>query len=117
MTFSFIPDASLTIHLRQIDHHIETIAQLRQEATQWKNQCLRLEETSRQEAVSWKEQFLRVEQERAKLAERVEELLAEQLSSVRLLRSDCMPESEHFFRADMLKHRPRHILPWRGIPP
>ncbi|KAN0087535.1 hypothetical protein V8E55_006156 [Tylopilus felleus] len=64
-----------------INHHLETIAQIREEATQWKNQCLRLEETSRQEAVSWKEQFLRVEQERSKLSRRVEELVAEQLSS------------------------------------
>jgi hypothetical protein len=64
-----------------INHHLETIAQLRQEAVQWKNQCLRLEETSRQEATSWKEQFLRVEQERSKLAQRVEELVAEQLGS------------------------------------
>ncbi|KAF9241204.1 hypothetical protein BU15DRAFT_87408 [Melanogaster broomeanus] len=63
-----------------INHHLETIDQLRQEATQWKNQCLRLEETSRQEAISWKEQFLRVEQERCKLAQRVEGLVAEQLS-------------------------------------
>ncbi|KAG8214563.1 hypothetical protein J3R82DRAFT_9626 [Butyriboletus roseoflavus] len=64
-----------------INHHLETITQIRQEATQWKNQCLRLEETSRQEAISWKEQFLRVEQERSKLAERVDELVAEQLGS------------------------------------
>ncbi|KAH0832029.1 hypothetical protein J3R83DRAFT_12935 [Lanmaoa asiatica] len=64
-----------------INHHLETIAQLRQEASQWKNQCLRLEETSRQEAISWKDQFLRVEQERSKLSQRVEELVAEQLNS------------------------------------
>ncbi|KAG9315815.1 hypothetical protein JVU11DRAFT_3464 [Chiua virens] len=64
----------------RINHHLESITQLREEATQWKNQCLRLEETSRQEAVSWKEQFLRVEQERSKLAARVEALVAEQLS-------------------------------------
>ncbi|KAG6327886.1 hypothetical protein ID866_11203, partial [Astraeus odoratus] len=63
-----------------IKHHLETIAQLRQEATQWKEQCLRLEETSRQEAVSWKEQFLRVEQERSKLSKRVDDLISEQLS-------------------------------------
>ncbi|KIJ64628.1 hypothetical protein HYDPIDRAFT_112011 [Hydnomerulius pinastri MD-312] len=63
-----------------IKHHLETIAQLRQEATQWKNQCLRLEESSRQEAISWKEQFLRVEQERYKLAQRVDELISDQLS-------------------------------------
>ncbi|KAI6099546.1 hypothetical protein EDD16DRAFT_1717817 [Pisolithus croceorrhizus] len=63
-----------------IEHHLETIAQLRQEATQWKEQCLRLEETSRLEAVSWKEQFLRVEQERSKLAQRVDDLVSERFS-------------------------------------
>ncbi|KIK95166.1 hypothetical protein PAXRUDRAFT_402114 [Paxillus rubicundulus Ve08.2h10] len=63
-----------------VKHHLETIAQVRQEATQWKNQCLRLEETSRQEAISWKEQFIRVEKERCKLAQRVEEHVAEQLT-------------------------------------
>ncbi|KAL4063306.1 hypothetical protein V8B97DRAFT_1992634 [Scleroderma yunnanense] len=64
-----------------INHHLETIAQLRREATQWKEQCLRLEETSRLEAISWKEQFLRVEQERTKLAQRVDELVSGQLSA------------------------------------
>ncbi|KAG0701385.1 hypothetical protein DFH29DRAFT_567753 [Suillus ampliporus] len=63
-----------------VKHHLETIAQLRYEAEQWKQQCLRLEDTSRQEATSWKEQFLRVEQERYKLAARVDELIEEQLS-------------------------------------
>ncbi|KIK16007.1 hypothetical protein PISMIDRAFT_16102 [Pisolithus microcarpus 441] len=63
-----------------IEHHLETIAQLRQEATQWKEQCLRLEETSRLEAVSWKEQFLRVEQERSRLAQRVDDLVSERFS-------------------------------------
>lgn len=93
MALSFVCDASLVIHLRQINHHLETIAQLRQEATQWKSQCLRLEETSRQEATSWKEQFLRVEQERSKLAQRVDELVAEQLGSVRSLDSIRVPDS------------------------
>ncbi|KAG1745944.1 uncharacterized protein EDB91DRAFT_1236246 [Suillus paluster] len=63
-----------------VKHHLETITQLRYEAEQWKQQCLRLEDTSRQEATSWKEQFLRVEQERYKLAARVDELIEEQLS-------------------------------------
>lgn len=89
----FYPRRILIISLRQINHHLETIAQIREEATQWKNQCLRLEETSRQEAVSWKEQFLRVEQERSKLSRRVEELVAEQLSSVCSFDSNCMPGS------------------------
>lgn len=93
MALLFTSDAPLIVYLRQINHHLETIAQLRQEAVQWKNQCLRLEETSRQEATSWKEQFLRVEQERSKLAQRVEELVAEQLGSVCSLDSTCMTDS------------------------
>ncbi|KAG1770876.1 hypothetical protein EV702DRAFT_1138318 [Suillus placidus] len=72
---SAVEQAELTIK-----HHAETIAQLRYESEQWKQQCLRLEDTSRQEATSWKEQFLRVEQERHKLATRVDELMEEQLS-------------------------------------
>ncbi|KAG1772410.1 hypothetical protein EDD22DRAFT_433371 [Suillus occidentalis] len=72
---SAVEQAELTIK-----HHAETIAQLRYESEQWKQQCLRLEDTSRQEATSWKEQFLRVEQERHKLAMRVDELVEEQLS-------------------------------------
>ncbi|KAG2112207.1 uncharacterized protein F5147DRAFT_684272 [Suillus discolor] len=72
---SAVEQAELTIK-----HHAETIAQLRYESEQWKQQCLRLEDTSRQEATSWKEQFLRVEQERYKLATRVDELIEEQLS-------------------------------------
>lgn len=64
-----------------IEHHLDTIAQLRQEATQWKEQCLRLEDNSRVEAVSWKEQFLRVEQERSRLAQRVDVLVSERLSA------------------------------------
>ncbi|KAG2037842.1 hypothetical protein BDR03DRAFT_956318 [Suillus americanus] len=72
---SAVEQAELTIK-----HHAETVAQLRYESEQWKQQCLRLEDTSRQEATSWKEQFLRVEQERYKLATRVDELIEEQLS-------------------------------------
>ncbi|KAF7980478.1 hypothetical protein HWV62_37960 [Athelia sp. TMB] len=56
-------------------HQVEAIGQLRQEARQWKDQCLRLEETSR----DWKEQFVRVEQERASLLSRIEELMAERM--------------------------------------
>ncbi|KAG2071373.1 hypothetical protein BDR04DRAFT_512645 [Suillus decipiens] len=72
---SAVEQAELTIK-----HLAETITQLRYESEQWKQQCLRLEDTSRQEATSWKEQFLRVEQERYKLASRVDELMEEQLS-------------------------------------
>jgi chromosome segregation ATPase len=56
-------------------HQTETISQLRQEARQWKDQCLRLEETSR----DWKEQFIRVEQERQILLSRIDELVTEKL--------------------------------------
>ncbi|KIM61973.1 hypothetical protein SCLCIDRAFT_1215594 [Scleroderma citrinum Foug A] len=76
-----------------IKHHLETIAQLRREATQWKEQCLRLEETSRLEAISWKEQFLRVDQERTKLAQRVDELVSEQLSTSTRLNALQTPSS------------------------
>ncbi|KAG2129131.1 hypothetical protein DEU56DRAFT_499236 [Suillus clintonianus] len=72
---SAVEQAELTIK-----HQADTIAQLRYESEQWKQQCLRLEDTSRQEATSWKEQFLRVEQERYKLATRVNELIEEQHS-------------------------------------
>ncbi|KAH9009086.1 hypothetical protein EDB84DRAFT_1571489, partial [Lactarius hengduanensis] len=41
-------------------HQAELINQLRQEAQQWKDQCLRLEETLRGEIKPWKDQFLRV---------------------------------------------------------
>lgn len=54
---------------------METIGQLRQDARQWKDQCLRLEETSR----DWKEQFVRVEQERVGYLSRIEELMAERM--------------------------------------
>ncbi|TCD70883.1 hypothetical protein EIP91_001191 [Steccherinum ochraceum] len=63
-----------------IDHQNEVIAQLREEASQWKGQLLRHEETSRREAQDWKEQYLKAEQERTRLAARVDELVAEQLS-------------------------------------
>ncbi|EIW81009.1 hypothetical protein CONPUDRAFT_82099 [Coniophora puteana RWD-64-598 SS2] len=57
----------------KIKHREETIIELREDASRWKEQCLRLEETS----ISWKEQFLRVEAERARLAARVEQLVAD----------------------------------------
>jgi hypothetical protein len=41
--------------------------QLRQEAQQWKDQCLRLEETLRGEIQAWKDQFLRVDAEHTRL--------------------------------------------------
>lgn len=64
----------------QIEHQNETIAQLREEASQWKGQLLRYEETSRREAQDWKEQYLRAEQERIRLAARVDELVTDQLA-------------------------------------
>ncbi|KAH8104731.1 hypothetical protein BXZ70DRAFT_922151 [Cristinia sonorae] len=63
-----------------IEHQNETIAQLREEASQWKGQLLRYEDTSRREAQDWKEQYLRAEQERIRLAARVDELVGEQLA-------------------------------------
>jgi hypothetical protein len=47
----------------QNKHQAELIAQLSQEAQQWKDQCLRLEETLRGEIKAWKDQFLRVNAE------------------------------------------------------
>ena len=51
----------------QNKHQAELIAQLRQEAQQWKDQCLRLEESLRGEIKSWKDQFLRIDAERTRL--------------------------------------------------
>ncbi|KAH9049973.1 hypothetical protein EDB84DRAFT_1555914 [Lactarius hengduanensis] len=48
-------------------HQAELINQLRQEAQQWKDQCLRLEETLRGEIKAWKDQFLRVDAEHTRL--------------------------------------------------
>ncbi|KAK7690364.1 hypothetical protein QCA50_007021 [Cerrena zonata] len=62
-----------------IKHQAETIVQLREEAQQWKNQLLRLEETSRREVQDWKEQYLRAEQERTRLSARVDELMSAQI--------------------------------------
>ena len=53
--------------------------QLKREAQQWKEQCLRLEENSRNEIQDWKDQFLRVDSERARLAAKLELLLSEQV--------------------------------------
>ncbi|KII90573.1 hypothetical protein PLICRDRAFT_697104 [Plicaturopsis crispa FD-325 SS-3] len=67
-----IDQAELTIA-----HQAENIAQLQQEATQWKDQCLRLQETARQEALDWKEQFIRVDQERTRLIARLDESMGD----------------------------------------
>ncbi|KAI0304471.1 hypothetical protein B0F90DRAFT_1815794 [Multifurca ochricompacta] len=48
-------------------HQAELVVQLRQEAQQWKDQCLRLEEILRGEIKSWKDQFLRIDAEHARL--------------------------------------------------
>jgi hypothetical protein len=58
----------------QNQHQAELVAQLRQEAQQWKDQCFRLEETLRGEIKSWKDQFLRIDAEHTRL-------LHQQLSS------------------------------------
>ncbi|TFY67262.1 hypothetical protein EVG20_g4006 [Dentipellis fragilis] len=58
-------------------HLSDLVAQLRDEAQQWKDQCLRLEETSRQEIQDWKEQFLRVDAERLRLTARIDHLASD----------------------------------------
>ena len=54
-------------HSTQNTHQAELVNQLRQEAQQWKDQCLRLEETLRGEIKAWKDQFLRVDAEHTRL--------------------------------------------------
>ncbi|KAI0050355.1 hypothetical protein FA95DRAFT_619023 [Auriscalpium vulgare] len=49
-------------------HQAELVMQLRREAQQWKEQCLRLQDASRGEIEDWKQQFLRVDKERARLS-------------------------------------------------
>jgi hypothetical protein len=56
----------------QNKHQAELIAQLRQEAQQWKDQCLRLEESLRGEIKSWKDQFLRIDAERTRLLDQLQ---------------------------------------------
>jgi hypothetical protein len=51
----------------QNKHQAELIAKLRQEAQQWKDQCLRLEEALRGEIKAWQDQFLRVDNEHTRL--------------------------------------------------
>ena len=58
---------------------METIAQLRDEPQQWKNQLLRFEDASRREIQDWKDQYQRAEIERIRLSARLDELIAEQL--------------------------------------
>ncbi|KAG6837198.1 hypothetical protein H0H93_013425 [Arthromyces matolae] len=63
-----------------VSYQKETIAQLRREATQWKDQSR-----------NWQEHFLRVEQERCSLTTRVEELVAERLQLNRSLPTPFTP--------------------------
>jgi len=56
------------LNIHEIAHQAETVAQLRREANQWKDQSR-----------NWQEHFLRVEQERCALSSRVDELVAERL--------------------------------------
>ncbi|OBZ65037.1 hypothetical protein A0H81_14996 [Grifola frondosa] len=62
-----------------VKHQAQTISQLQSEIQQWKNQLMRLEESSRQEILSWRDQYVRAEQERCKMSSRIDELVAKQL--------------------------------------
>ena len=53
----------LQVRCRTLTHQGELVAQLRQEAQQWKGQCLRLEETVRRGFKAFKGQFLRIDAE------------------------------------------------------
>lgn len=88
----------------QMKHQAETIAQLREEVTQWKSQLSRLEETSRREVQDWKEQYLRAEQERSRLSARVDELIAEQLQVCRKGLFYCI----QFALTSVARHYPGH---------
>ncbi|KAI0252173.1 hypothetical protein BJV78DRAFT_1361097, partial [Lactifluus subvellereus] len=48
-------------------HQAQLVARLRQEAQQWKDQCLRQEETLRGEINAWKDQLLRIDAEHTHL--------------------------------------------------
>ncbi|KAH9933201.1 uncharacterized protein BXZ73DRAFT_77362 [Epithele typhae] len=61
-------------------HQAETITQLRAEVQQWKTQVARLEDSSQQEIDNWKEQYRRADHERARVALRLEEIVAGQLA-------------------------------------
>lgn len=69
-----------------IAHQTETIAQLRREAAQWKDQSR-----------NWQEHFLRVEQERCALSSRVDSLVAERLQWSRPLHAPAPLTPEHQF--------------------
>lgn len=82
-------------------HQAELVNQLRQEAQQWKDQCLRLEETLRGEIKAWKDQFLRVDAEHTRL-------LNQQLSA---------PSSQSTLAQDITPKRapvPLPIMPGAG---
>ncbi|KAG6841997.1 hypothetical protein C0991_004488 [Blastosporella zonata] len=78
--------ASVQATLKQtelsVSHLKETIAQLRREATQWKDQSR-----------NWQEHFLRVEQERCSLSTRIEELVAERLQWTRSFPTPFTPNN------------------------
>ncbi|KAH0586266.1 hypothetical protein J132_11394 [Termitomyces sp. J132] len=63
-----------------VSHQKETIAQLRREAMQWKDQ-----------SHNWQEHFLRVEQERCSLTTRIEELASERFQWSRSLPTPFTP--------------------------
>ncbi|KAA1469922.1 hypothetical protein DENSPDRAFT_835613 [Dentipellis sp. KUC8613] len=81
-------------------HLADLVAQLRDEAQQWKDQCLRLEETSRQEIQDWKEQFLRVDAERMRLTSRMDHLASDNQLKPPLKTTPFTPRIKHSSTAD-----------------
>jgi len=96
----------------QNKHQAELIAQLRQEAQQWKDQCLRLEESLRGEIKSWKDQFLRIDAERTRLLDQLQ--FSSSSSQVRQLA--LMTTHYHLLTSSPLDlqmthtaHTPKHV--------
>ncbi|KAF8501045.1 hypothetical protein F5888DRAFT_1632839 [Russula emetica] len=115
----------------QNKHQAELIAQLRQEAQQWKDQCLRLEESLRGEIKSWKDQFLRIDAERTRLLDQLQlssssqtTLMAHTPKHVPILAGDssatssstkrCASASSSTFRADKF-HSPTKAIPFPRV--
>ncbi|KAI0036533.1 hypothetical protein K488DRAFT_81980 [Vararia minispora EC-137] len=67
-------------------HQSQLIDHLREEVQQWKDHCLRLEESSRLEVRDWKAQFMRADHERSHLTSRLNSLLPEACPSLTFCR-------------------------------